>query len=450
MIRRESTPPGYELAAGDWRAGAAWYAVGVLTLANVVGFVDRQILSLLVVPLRRDLAITDTQVSVLMGLSFTVFYTVLGLPIARLADRRSRRAIIGVGIALWSLMTMASALARSYEQLLLARIGVGIGEAALAPAALSLLADMFPRQRLSTAMSVYSLGIFLGSGLAYGIGGWTVGLTEARGLWDIPVLGAIRPWQTVFLMIGAPGLLVALLLATVREPSRTAAQRAHVPLSALARYVRDNARTLVTQSLGFGLSATVNYGIAAWLATFLVRTHGWPVSRAGLLQGALTMTVGVLGVVSGGRVADALVRRGRVDGPLLVGMAGATGMLVCATLYPLVPGAALAVALLVPVNFFAAFPWGAASAAAAEVMPSRLRAQGSALYFIVVSLISGALGPSAVALITDRVFGDPLALRYSLAIVSAAGMLGTLALLAYGRPAYRATVARREATDRHP
>lgn len=443
-----SPTAGYEEEPGSWNPGAAWYAVGVLTLANICGFVDRQILSLLVVPLRRDLAITDTQVSILMGLSFTVFYTVMGLPIARLADRHSRRLIIGIGVALWSLMTMASALAGSYGQLLLARIGVGIGEAALAPAAVSLLADLFPRQRLSTAMSVYALGIFLGSGLAYGIGGWTVGLTASRDVWHWPVVGAIRPWQSVFLIIGAPGLLVALLLATVREPVRSAAQRAHVPLAMLGAYVRANVRTLASQSLGFGLSATVNYGIAAWLATFLVRTHGWPVSRAGLLQGALTMTVGVLGVVSGGRVADALVRRGRVDGPLLVGMLGAAGMLVCATLFPLVPGVWLAVGLLVPVNFFAAFPWGAASAAAAEVMPSRLRAQGSALYFMVVSLVSGALGPTAVALITDRVFGDPAALRYSLAIVTAAGMLGTLALLGYGRPAYRATVAGRSRWER--
>jgi MFS family permease len=424
----------------------AWYVVAVLTLANVSAFVDRQILSLLVIPMRRDLGISDTQVSLLMGLTFAIFYTALGLPIGRLADSRSRRGIIGVGVALWSLMTVLSGFARSYTHLLFARIGVGVGEAALGPPAVSLVSDYFPRERRATAMSVYSLGTFFGSGLAYFLGGLVVGMVAEQQLWVLPLIGEIRPWQTVFLVVGAPGILISLLFLTVSEPPRRGvrAGAAALPWSELWRYVRHNRRAFSLQSLGFGLSATVNYGIAAWLATFLVRTHDWTIARAGMVQGTLTMTVGVLGVITGGRIADWFVRRGHVDGPLRVGIIGAVGLLLSATIYPLVPSAALVVALLVPVNFFAAMPWGAASAAAAEIMPNQLRAQGTALYFLVVSLVSGSMGPTAVALVTDRVFGDDASLRYSLSIVSGIGMTATILLLGLALRHYKATLAYRD------
>lgn len=422
----------------------AWYAVGVLTLANISGFVDRQILSLLVVPIRRDLGLSLTEMSYLIGLPFAVFYTVMGIPIARLADSGNRRNVIAVGIALWSVMTALCGLAGTFWRLLLTRIGVGVGEAALAPPATSMIADYFPRERLGSAMSVYSMGVFLGSGLAYFIGGWIVGIVSAQDRWTWPVVGTVHPWQTVFIMIGLPGLLIALLMLTVREPERRDHTHGTVPISTLFNYVRANLRTFTCQSLGFALSATVNYGIAAWLATFLIESHGWPASRAGMVQGTLTMTVGALGVLAGGRVADALVRRGYVDGALRVGVIGALGMLVSATAYPFAPSATAAVAWLVLVNFFAAFPWGAASAAAAEIVPAKMRAQGVALFFFVLNLVSVALGPIAVAAITDHVFHDDAAIRYALAIVNVVGMLGAIALFVAGMPAYRRTLAQRD------
>ena len=415
----------------------AWYVVAVLTLANVSGFVDRQLLSLLVVPIKRDLGISDTEMSYLLGLSFAVLYTALGLPIARWADRANRRTIIAVGIALWSVMTMLCGLANTYGRLLLARVGVGIGEAALTAPAVSLISDYFPRERLGTAMSVYSLGVFLGSGLAYVIGGWTVGLLTATGQVELPLVGAIRPWQSAFVVVGAPGLLVALLMLTVHDP-RPAGARATAaePVAALGRHVRANLRAFTTLGFGFASLATVNYGIAAWLATFLVRTYAWTPARAGLVQGVLTMVIGVAGVLAGGRVADVLARRGIPDGRLRVGLIGAVGMLVSATAYPLMPTASLAVAWLVVVNFFAAFPWGAASTAAAELFPPRLRAQGVAMYFFILTLISTSLGPTAVALVTDYVFRDEASLRYSLAIVNVVGMSTGIGLLWYGLGAY--------------
>ncbi len=423
--------------------GQAWYVVAVLTLANVSGFVDRQILSLLVEPIKRDLSVSDTQVSLLMGLSFAVFYSVLGIPIGRLADRRSRRAIVAIGAVLWSAMTALSGLARSFAQLFMLRIGVGVGEATLGPSAVSLIADAFPRERRGTAMSVYMLGTFLGSGIAYALGAYVVGLADAQGGWTLPIVGEIRPWQTVFFIVGLPGLLIGVLAMTMREPPRTGTAGV-IPFADVVAYFRANARTMSTLSLGFACSAAVNYGIAAWLATFFVRTHGWTPTEAGTLQGVLTMTVGVAGTLFGGRLTDRWVRAGQLDAPLRVGMLAAVGMLLSAGIYPLVSSATLAAVLLVPVNLFAAMPWGAASAAVAEALPSRMRGQGSAVYFLVVNLFAGAFGPTAVALLTDHVFEDPAALRWSLAVCTIAGMLFTIALLGFGRAAYRTTVATRE------
>jgi len=422
----------------------AWYVVGVLTLANVAGFVDRMILSLLVVPIRRDLGISDTQMSLLMGLAFSVFYTVLGLPIGWLADRGNRKAIMGWGVALWSVMTAACGLAGGYGRLLLTRIGVGVGEATLSPTATSFLADYFPPERLGSALSVYSLGIFVGSGLAYVIGGAVVGFLDAQGSVLVPLVGAVRPWQTVFFVVGVPGLLIALLFLTVREPARKPGSHG-ASTAELFAYLRRNMRSFTCNSLGFSLSAMVNYGIAAWLATFMIRHYGWTASRAGAVQGILTMTVGVAGVLAGGRMADWYARRGRTDGPLRVGVVGAVGMLISATAYPFMPTAALAVAWLVPVNFFAAFPWGAANAAAAEIVPASMRAQGAAVYFFVLSLVSSTLGPTVVALITDHVFHADAAVGWSLAITNVVGMAAAIALFIYGMPAYRRTVATRDA-----
>ncbi len=430
---------------GGLSATQAWYAVAILTLANVSGSIDRQIFTSLVGPVKRDLGLSDTQVSLLMGFGFAVFFSIFGLAIGRLVDRGRRTLIVAVGAALWSVMTAITGLTRSYSQLLLARVGVGVGEATLGPAAVSVIADAFPRGRLGTAMSVYMLGTFFGSGVSYALGAWIVSVADTPGLVTLPVVGAVHPWQTVFFIIGLPGLLVTLLMLTVREPARTAGVRADVqiPVAQVLAYLRRNARTMTALCVGFTCSASVNWGIGAWLQAFFVRTHGWSVAEAGALQGALTMGLGPVGTLLGGWLADRYAARGMIDAPLRIGMLGAAGMIVFAGLYPLVPSATLAAALLIPVNLFAALPWGAANAAIAEAMPSRMRGQGSAIFQLMVGL-AGGIGPTAVALLTDRVYGDDAALRYSLTSVTIVGMTLALALLAWGRPAYRATVAARD------
>jgi MFS family permease len=417
----------------------------VLTLAYVSSFIDRQILSLLVVPIRRDLDISDTQMSLLLGLSFAVLYTVLGLPIGRLADARSRRGIMAWGIAVWSVMTALCGVARTYGQFFLARVGVGVGEAALSPAAYSLLTDYFPRERLSTALSIYSAGIYVGGGLSLIIGGLVVQAVSGAGTWSLPLLGALEPWRVAFLVVGLPGVLVALLLLTVREPVRKGAiTAAPLPVGATARYVRDNLRTFAGHHFGVACIALAAIAANYWVPTVFVRTWGWSLPRIGLVYGVIIAVFGTLGILAGGYHADRSLRRGRADAKLHTCLVGALGMLVASAPLAWAPTAMIAAGLLVPITFFHAFPYGAAAAAVQELTPNRMRAQVSALYLFVVNILGLGLGPTAVALLTDYVFRDDAAVRYSLSVVILVSLAFAVSLLWWGRGSYARSLAYRE------
>ena len=426
----------------------AWYAVLILTLANVSGFVDRQILSYLVVPMKRDLGVTDTQISLLMGFGFVVFYSVLGIPIGRLVDRGSRRIVTAVGVALWSVMTTLTGLTRTFPQLMATRIGVGVGEATLAPASISIIADAFPRRLLGVAMSVYMTGTFFGSGIGYVLGASVVHTVDAMGTITLPIVGTMHAWQTVFFMVGLPGFVIALLCLTMREPVRQDPSAANLPFAEVVRYMRAHSRAIGAVTLGFSASAAVNFGIGAWMGSFFMRTHGWSDVQAGTWQGLNTIFLGPVGTLLGGKMVDVWTNRGITDAPIRVGIIAAIGMILSAGVFPVVSSANVAAALIIPVNIFAAMPWGAANVAIAEMMPPRMRGQGAAIFYLVVNLMAGILGPTAVALLTDYVFRNDGALRWSLAITTTVGMIVTIALLLWGRSAYRATVASRDATLR--
>jgi len=435
-----------EASRGASRHWYSWYVVGVLTLFSVSGNIDQQILSLLVRPMERDLGITDSQASYLGGFSFALFFAVLGLPIARLADRTSRRNVLVGGATVWSIFTSLCAGARTFWQLFVLRMGVGVGEATLNAPAASLLADYFPREKFAGAMSVLSLGIFIGSGAGYAIGGYMVGAAGNAGTRVVPILGAIHPWQLVFLAVGLPGLLVALLLLTVREPRRPRESQEPTPsFSALMTYVGKHRRTFFTQGIGFAMSSSVNFSLVFWIPALFIRRFDWNEAQAGRLQGLLTIVIGPIGVLTGGWLANRLVRAGKTDAPLRVGMIGAAGMLISATAFPLAPTPFLAGWWLAIVNVFAAMPWGAASASAAEIVPRHLRTQGVALFVLLVALIARSLGPSSVGWLNDYVFHDPMAIGRSLAIVNVVGMTSAILLFAAGLGAFRKTLAELDA-----
>ena len=423
--------------------GYSWYVVGVLTFVYIFSFIDRQILNLLVMPIRRDLGISDTQMSLLMGFSFAVFYTFFGIPLGRLADSRSRRTIIAVGFAAWSIFTAACGLARNFTQMLLLRMGVGVGEAALSPAAYSLITDYFPKKKLATAISVYSMGIYIGSGLALILGAVVAKIASAQETWNLPLVGATRPWQVIFFIVGLPGIVLALLLYTVREPVRRGrpAGAAQIPFRDVVKYLWSNRTTFLCHNVGFALISFSNYGASAWVPTFFVRNHGWSAAEAGYVYGASIAIFGTLGIVVGGRLADAMTQRGYRDSAMRVGLF-VTLAWIPTSVYSLVPSGKWAAILLVPALFLTSAPFGVAPAAIQQMMPNAMRGQASAIYLFVVNLIGLGLGPTAVAMTTDYVFGYDNAVRYSLFIVTLVAHIVAALLLWIGLKPFRKSLDR--------
>jgi MFS family permease len=409
----------------------AWYVVAVLTFVYIFSFIDRSILNLLVRPIRRDLGISDTQMSLLIGFAFALFYTFFGIPLGRLADSKSRRSLIAIGFALWSVFTAGCGLAKNFVQMSLLRMGVGVGEAALSPAAYSMISDYFPPKRRATAISLYSMGFYIGSGLALIIGGLVAKFAAAQEMWTLPIVGETRPWQVVFFIVGLPGIFLALLLYSVREPVRRGVrlQQAvggkttivQTPMREVMAYLRLNWRTFLCHNVGFALLSFSSYGSSTWIPSFFVRKYGWSESAIGQVYGWIIAIACTLGVVAGGRLADRLIERGYRDATMRVGLIAALAWFPFGMLYPLMSNAYWSVALLIPAAFFASAPFGVAPAAIQQMMPNSMRGQASAIYLFVVNLIGLGMGPTAVALTTDFIFRNDQMVGYSLLLV------GTLA-----------------------
>ncbi|TDU32238.1 putative MFS family arabinose efflux permease [Panacagrimonas perspica] len=420
----------------------AWCTVGLLTLAYILSFIDRQIMSLLVAPIRRDLGISDTQMSLLMGFSFAVFYTLCGIPLGRLADVASRRWIVTWGVAFWSLATAACGLGHHYWQLFLGRVGVGIGEAALSPAAYSLITDSFGPERRATAISVFATGIFIGTGMAYVLGGLVVGFAAEQGETILPLVGATRPWQLVFYLLGGIGLLFAWVLLLIREPLRhgTPAGASPIPLREVFGTLARHRRTVVLHNFGFAGIALALYSVNAWIPSVWQRVHGWEIRDVGLVYGTIVCFAGGFGIVFGGWLADRWRSQGMSDATLRVGMLGGLiGAPLSLAMAFMPNGTALAV-LMIPVTIFIAMPLGVAASAIQDLVPNGMRGQTSAIYLFVVNIVGLGFGPTAVALLTDRVFADDASVHLSLAIVTCAAQLLAFVLLARGRIHYRASL----------
>jgi MFS family permease len=400
-----------------------WYVVSVLMLAYISSFIDRQVLALLVEPIKRDFGVSDTQVGLLIGFSFAIFYTFLGLPIGWLADRYSRKTIIVVGITVWSFMTALCGLANTYWILFFLRMGVGVGEAALSPAAYSIITDYFPKNKLGTALGIYNMGVYLGSGLSILLVALIIKLVSVGGLWDLPIVGLVRPWQTVFFMVGLPGfLIVALIATTVKEPKRIGTGQVVADMAQIRQYFKENRTTILSLNIGIALMAMSTYGATSWTTSSLVRLYGMTPSQAGVLFGGLVTVFSTIGVVSGGRYADYLSSRGVADAKMRVPFQGMT----MATFIALVmlallsfygkPPIELMVVLIALFCMTSSLPYGAATAALQEIIPANMRGTFSAFYLFVINLIGLGCGPLLVGLINDKVFGTPQTIMLSMSI----------------------------------
>ena len=428
-------------------------------VAYLFSYVDRSILSLLVAPIRSDLDLSDTELSVLHGLAFAIFYTLLGFPVGRLADRSNRVAIIVAGIGAWSLFTAACGLARNFWQLFFMRVGVGVGEAALNPCAYSIIADSFPQRLLSRALSAYVMGTYLGFGAAFIVGGLVVGGVSESLTVQLPLIGEVRTWQAAFIYVGLPGLLVmALVGLTVREPPRRGLMRdagaggtpsggvpAGVPIPVLLRFIKRNRKTLVCHVLGFGFIGVLVNGLVLWTPSYFVRSHGWEIAEAGVLYGLVLAVLGPTGILLGGWVADRWDGAGPRGGPFLAA-AGFTALgIVPAFVSTLVADAHLSLALIAVLVLCTSAPWGVAVAALQQFTPNEMRGQVSALYLFFVNIIGIGMGPTLIALTTDHAFGDDTMLRYAMALVAGISAILAAVTLAVGLPAFRSSLRRAEA-----
>ncbi|MGI9293138.1 MAG: spinster family MFS transporter [Pseudomonadales bacterium] len=423
-------------------AKQANFALALLLLAYIFSFIDRQILSLLVEPMKQDLQISDFQVSLLQGMAFALFYTFMGLPIAWLADHSSRRRIIAVGITLWSVMTCFCGLAKSYSSLFMARVGVGVGEAALSPAAYSMLSDYYPPARLPRAMAIFTMGITLGGGMAYLIGGTVIALVADADTITLPLIGNIRPWQATFIAVGLPGLLVALLMLSIKEPARqitaSHAEADKVSMSATLQFVIRHKRGLGAHFVGVSLLSIFGYGLMSWYPTLFVRNYGVSIAEVGQRFGLIYLVFGSLGALAGAWCAQSLAGRGHSDANLRWVMWSALLVAIPAAIAPLLPSAMLLYWFAIPLVLLQNSYFGVAIAALQLATPNRMRASVSALLLFMTNLLGLGLGPSLVAALTDFVFQDPQALRYSLSIVAIIVCPLAALVLAMGLKHYRA------------
>jgi MFS family permease len=433
----------------NWPSPAvAWYAVTVLLIAYGVAIADRFVLSLLIQPIKLDLGLSDTKVSLLHGFAFVIFFSVMGIPIGRLADRYSRRMIVSSGIFVWSLMTAACGLVTGYWQLFAARVGVGVGEAALSPPAYSMIADLFPPQKLSRAFSVYTTGAYAGAGLAFIVAGPVIQSVINTPEITLPIVGTIRSWQAAFFVVGLPGVLVAALMFTVKEPIRHMQKGAAfsgdadeaVPMRQVFVYLWKRRRVYGAHFLGYSFLAVVFNATLAWTPAFLDRSFGMPVGQSGPAIGTIILVFGSSGLIVGGWLADRLVLKGYTDGAMRAGVVAGLGCIPFAVLLPLMSSVTWVLVLYCPVLFFASFGFGSAAAALQQITPNRLRALVSAFYLFILSLIAVGLGPTITALITDFVFGYDEAVGLSIAIVAVSSGLISALILWRGLGPFRAEV----------
>lgn len=431
-------------------ARVAWYAMGVLALVRLSAQLDLGILSLLVEPIKHDLHLSDSQMGLLLGFAFAVFHLGIGVPLAVLVDRFSRRAILAVGVTIWSLMTALTGAAQNFGQLFAFRAGVGAGESVNGPATYSLISDLFPREKLPRAIAVLNLGSMAGLGLSMVLGAVVIHALSEMTMPVLPLIGQMRHWQLVFVLVGAPGLLLALLMMSVAEPPRRGARgdgaQAAASLRECVAYLTANWRYFLPMFLGLAISAIESGGTNMWRPSFFQRSYGWSPQQAGLATGLAQLIAAPIGLFVGAWLSERIARR-RDDANLRVVCIGwglAIPFGVAGPLMPTAEGAVLMSGLAILCSMIST---PTQNAGLQSVTPNAMRGRITALYLLTYVLAGQGIGPSFIAAVTEFGFRDEAALRYALAASAAVMMPLALIIMASGVRAYGREIGRLKALE---
>lgn len=394
-----------------------YYVLFILAAVNMFNYVDRNVVSILLVPIKDEFQVSDGAMGLLTGMAFMLVHSLFGIPLARLADRRSRRNVLVAGVAVWSAMTALSGFARSFPQLVALRMGVGIGEAAGSPPAHSMISDYFPPASRALALSLYSVGLYAGIMVGYFAAGW---------------LGIRFGWRTTFIVVGLPGLALSALVAlTVREPPRRSHQ-AIAPLAVVFSHLLRK-RSFLALQLAASFHALAAYGAVLWMPTFMHRVHSMPLDEIGLKLGVISGLGGGAGAIIGGFAADRAARRD-VRWYAWVAAISALGALLPTSLFLFAASSELALGWFLPYIVLVGMYTGPLFAMNQALAPTRMRATAVAIHLLIVSILGGGVGPWIVGGLSDffaTEYGDD-GIRYSMLIVICAGsfLAGVLYLIA--------------------
>ncbi len=426
------------VSAGQPGLSKAWYFVLLLSLLSIVSYADRLILGILVDPIKSELGVNDTQMGFLLGLSFSFVYATLALVLAKVADSHNRRNLIIAGVLIWSIMTSASAFADGFWQLAVCRLGVGIGEAALGPAALSIISDLFSKERRHTPLSVFlSAGVIGGAG-AYIIGGGAVLFVSQMADVSLPIVGQLSPWRMVFLCMGLPGILLGILMwITVSEPTRRndddEATEIEASTADVVAHLKARAGEYLPVFGGILLVQMMVYAVASWYASVLIRIYDLSISSAGFSFGIVGLIFGTSGAIFGPFIVGVLERKGRKDALLLSGLL-IVAVAAPATIWaPIAPTVQLSLMALAVVMFSLSAASALAPLLPQLIAPNAMRARVTALYFFIANLIGLGLTPVIIGFINDAgLFGVS---GIHEAISFAAGILlpASVVILYFGR-----------------
>ncbi|WP_232307527.1 MFS transporter [Sphingobium chungbukense] len=411
--------PDGHVHAGDWPdnygPASAWWTVFILMIFQIVSMIDRQVISVLIPEMRADLGLNDFQISLVQGLSFALFYGLMGLVIGGMVDRYSRRAIMFTGIVVWSLAAAGTGLARSYTQLFAGRLLVGAGEAAVSPAGQSLLSSIFPRHRLTTPIACLSVSGVIGISLSYALGGNLLALFSTEPLGG--PLAVLAPWRQVLVVTGLPGVAVAFLAFAFREPKRRSQpppDRQAASWGAFFRYIAAHPRLMLGLILGSAVMAVAIQGTMVWTPTYARRVLGASAADVGTMMSVAVALGGIVGGLSLGVLIDHRFARGTRDMAL---------RLLCGFCIVIPPILAMAFAIGNFALLFGAITlmmmtmgssYGPTMAAVQMIAPIEMRGRFAALMVLASNLCGYAFGPMLIGFLTDYVYGDPMKLGWAI------------------------------------